>query len=92
MRRWLIALCTMALVISVLVTPAFAARMCGKNAGCGNRTARSSFVDADNDGVCDNKSADKQGSNFVDADNDSVCDNRVSGANCGRGRQGRKNR
>ncbi len=40
------------------------------------------FVDADNDGVCDNAvdcSHKEQASGFVDADNDGVCDN---AANC----------
>ena len=37
------------------------------------------YVDADNDGVCDNQGTGGCGQNYVDADNDGVCDNQ--GAN-----------
>ncbi len=34
------------------------------------------YVDADNDGVCDNRREECPGKGYVDADNDGVCDNR----------------
>ena len=58
------------LVLSVGATAAFAA---GPRAGRGN----GNFVDADNNGVCDNRGNGNR--NFVDADNDGVCDNRGNG-------------
>ncbi len=46
------------------------------------------YVDADKDGVCDNRAVSRQGGgagcDYVDADGDGVCDKRVQGA-CGRG-------
>ena len=52
--------------------------------------ARPGYVDADNDGVCDNYAAGTcaQGGHhrgYVDADNDGVCDNYASGACAGQG-------
>ena len=49
------------------------------------------YVDADNDGVCDNRPANGagcgQGAGFVDADGDGVCDNKgAGGRGCGQGR------
>lgn len=54
------------------------------------------YVDADNDGVCDNKSENCEdtgnGAGYVDADNDGVCDNKGEnrsgegkGMGCGKG-------
>lgn len=44
-------------------------------------TVGPNFVDANNDGICDNRPSGKQGvrgRNFVDANNDGICDNRGS--------------
>ena len=59
------------LTITALVLVAALSTMAAFAAGNGNR----SFVDADNDGVCDNRG----NVNFVDVDNDGVCDNRGNG-------------
>jgi hypothetical protein len=52
---------------------------------------RQNYVDADGDGVCDNRGTGncgngngQNGQNYVDADGDGVCDNRGTG-NCGNG-------
>ena len=81
MKRWIILALVLALALSVMVVPAFAAER------------RGNFVDADNDGVCDMRSemgcrmqqgcGMAQGGYFVDADNDGICDNM---ANMGGGR------
>jgi hypothetical protein len=47
-------------------------------------SASGTFVDKDNNGVCDNfesKASNRRGPNFVDKNNDGICDNR---ANVGR--------
>ena len=61
------------LTITALVLVAALSTMAAFAAGSGNR----SFVDADNDGVCDNRG--NGYGNFVDADNDGVCDIRGNG-------------
>ena len=53
---------------------------CGPGNSLSSRSA--GFVDADNDGVCDNRGS-GSGAGFVDADNDGVCDNRGSGSGAG---------
>ena len=66
MKRWIILALVLALALSVMVVPAFAAER------------RGGFVDADNNGICDNYSetgCSMQGAGFADADNDGVCDN-----------------
>lgn len=89
MKKLLTGIATMALVVSVSSTTAFAA--CG---GCG-----SNFVDNDNDGVCDYYNTSCQfvdddgngtcgncglgmhgmGTGYVDADGDGICDNFTTG-------------
>ena len=102
MRRWILTLCTLAMILSAVVTPAFAAKMhCRRGTpGEGNQTACSSFVDADDDGICDNRTTECRNS-FVDEDSDGICDNQGEaqspGVRCGRasggqGRHCRKNR
>lgn len=64
----------------VAATAAVSRPNCGT---CGN------YVDADGDGVCDNRGSGQgagqgQGANYVDADGDGVCDNR-GGAGQGQG-------
>ena len=76
------------LTITALVLVAALSTMAAFATGNGSR----GFVDADNDGICDNQGngnfvgadndgiCDNQGyGNFVDADNDGVCDNRGNG-------------
>ena len=74
------------LTITALVLVAALSTMAAFAAGNGNR----SFVDADNDGVCDNRG----NCNFVDVDNDGVCDNRGTGVRSqdGTGRQWGRNK
>ncbi len=87
MKRWILALLIVALVVACAALPAIAA---------GNRGGN--FVDADNDGVCDNREerpCGNRGDGFVDADNDGVCDNRENrghgkGHAHGKGSGGRK--
>lgn len=43
------------------------------------------YVDADNDGVCDNWQNGGYGGNYVDADNNGVCDNWQNGGGYGNG-------
>ena len=67
------------LVISLVAIMGFALAQ-----GSENKVAATGFVDADNDGVCDNAKSGScpyanQAGGFVDADNDGVCDN---AANC----------
>ena len=77
MKRWIVLALVLVLALSVLAVPAFAAER------------RGNFVDANNDGVCDNYSeagCQMQGANFVDADDDGVCDNYGQmQRGCGRG-------
>ncbi|RDB55526.1 hypothetical protein C1879_10095 [Paraeggerthella hongkongensis] len=48
--------------------------------------ARGGYVDADQDGVCDNRVDGRgMGSGYVDANGDGVCDNRVDGRGMGSG-------
>ena len=64
------------IVALVAISAGVAAAQYGQGGGAGS--AR--YVDADNDGVCDNIGDRPE---FVDADGDGVCDN-----NCGRGGNG----
>ena len=96
MKKWMIAVCALVLTVTMIATPAIAARAnaCRGNAGCANKAEEKNcsgnYVDADEDGICDNKD-----SNFVDADADGVCDNRrekqagCQGNRCGRNGEGR---
>ena len=83
MKKLVIGLSALALVLSIGTASVFAA---------GNGTARggyaAGFIDADGDGVCDNRAG--GGCGFVDADGDGVCDNRAGGY--GTGAQGRRGR
>lgn len=57
-----------------------AACIANRSAECRFSAQGANFVDADQDGVCDNrtkKGCSAQGANFVDADQDGVCDNRT---------------
>lgn len=60
------------------------------------KTQQGNFVDADNDGVCDNWQSRPEGGrkqNFVDANNDGVCDNASTRGGKGQGfKNGRKGR
>ncbi|MGN0499888.1 MAG: hypothetical protein ACI4HK_01940, partial [Ruminococcus sp.] len=71
MKRILITLISAAMVTAIAAgsTLGFSAKE-NKN---GNSVG---YVDADNDGICDNRSS---GKGFIDADNDGICDNRNSG-------------
>lgn len=78
MKKLFVGIITAALIISVVVISAFSA-----DTGRRNR-----FVDADGDGVCDNRGVScqykeengKHCGNFTDEDGDGVCDNR--GTSC----------
>ena len=71
MKRKLTFCLIIALIIAILVPiAAFAA------------SDRANFVDANNDGICDN--AGQRGANFVDEDGDGVCDMRIE-RGCGNG-------
>ncbi len=74
------------LTVTALVLVAALSTMAAFAAGNGY----GNFVDADNDGVCDNRG----NGNFVDADNDGVCDNRGTGVRPqdGTGRQWGRNK
>lgn len=45
------------------------------------------FVDANGDGICDNRGTNGQGAGYVDADGDGVCDNRAAGGGMMRGQE-----
>lgn len=115
MKKTLVGILMAAMVLSVGATSAFAAgRGCGRGHGHGrnhvnvtasgaggNYTGACNFVDADNDGICDNcntyhgncPSGSGCGQNYVDADGDGVCDNYASGGQGqGRGRGCGRNR
>ena len=64
--RGLTVALTMAVAFSTCSTAAFAAGP----AYCGN------YVDADGDGICDNRGMNGRGGRYVDADGDGICDNR----------------
>lgn len=74
MKKIRIAAIAAAIVLALGVTTAFAAG--GRN-----------FVDADGDGICDNRGA-GLGCWYVDADGDGVCDNYGPGRRAGRGCHG----
>ena len=74
MKKIRIAAITAAIVLALGVTTAFAAG--GRN-----------FVDADGDGICDNRGAGLD-CWYVDADGDGVCDNYGPGRRAGRGCHG----
>ena len=63
MKKIWIGILTAALAVVLCTTGAFAIR--------GN------YVDADGDGICDNRGT--GGGNYVDADGDGICDNRGTG-------------
>lgn len=56
----------------------------GRFGACGNRLHNASFIDENNNGICDNKEQNNpqgsagQGSNFIDENNDGVCDRQGS--------------
>lgn len=45
------------------------------------------WVDANGDGICDNRNANGQGAGYVDADGDGICDNRAAGGGMMRGQR-----
>lgn len=67
MKKLLIGIAAMTFTVSIGTTTAFAA---------GNGWGRN-FIDADNDGICDNCGLGMcaMGAGFVDADGDGICDN-----------------
>ena len=69
MKRWICGVCALVLVLTMSVTPAMAARVQRRNPVCVSR-----FVDADGDGICDNRT--QRETAFADADGDGICDNR----------------
>ena len=83
------------LTLTLGTASAFAATQVRRNAAkAGSCATTSAYVDADNDGVCDNYEAGGCGrqngagngtgnGSYVDADNDGVCDNYEAGG-CGR--------
>ncbi len=87
-----------AMVITIGATSAFAAGS-GYGRNCDGTGSGYRYVDADNDGVCDNRgmggsSENGRGRNFADADGDGVCDNNGTGRGMrqGRGTRGGCNR
>ena len=94
MRKWILAICALVLTLAMVATPAIAAKSNASkgNSDCVKQVAGQSFVDVDEDGICDNKETNcgntdvaicnKQpaqnncSGNYVDADEDGVCDNR----------------
>lgn len=95
MKR-LLALIITALVLVSAIAVSASAYGRRQNAEC--RANGTGFVDADNDGICDNKPAPAScnGADFTDEDGDGFCDNRAerqnrqcakgNGFHCGRNR------
>lgn len=76
-------------VILGVLSAAVALSMCATTAFAACPGGRRYFVDADGDGICDNRGTYPWcGGNFIDADGDGVCDNCLSGQGwgCGHGR------
>lgn len=76
MKKALILILAAVLAVSICVTSAFAAN---------NGNVGQNLVDADRDGICDNRETYQQsvgGKNFVDADNNGICDNAGEKAGC----------
>lgn len=82
---------TMMLLAALILTVAMSSEMLAQNGKGSANAPRLSWVDANNDGICDNYTGTpKQNkgvvkANFVDADGDGVCDNQ--GTNSGRGKR-----
>lgn len=86
MKKLTAGILTAALVLSVGVTSALAA----------TPSQRKHFVDADGDGICDNRNASY---GYIDANDDGICDNRGANseqektavqAGCGKAKQGKQ--
>ncbi len=80
MKKVLIISMAVILVAAMSVTGLIAV-----NANGADKAQKASYVDADNDGICDNRGENcgnnENKSGYVDADNDGICDNK--GENCG---------
>lgn len=100
MKKAVTTIAALAIAASVCATGVFAAgqnfRDANRDSICDNRTTLcadgscsswcTGFVDADGDGICDNRADGRcggRGAGFVDADGDGICDNRTAG--CGQG-------
>lgn len=90
MKKILAIIITALVLVTAIAVPAMAAR----------NARQASFVDADNDGICDNRAESCpaqnenrgcKGAGYTDADNDGICDNRSESCpaqNEGRGCKG----
>ena len=78
MKRWILCICALAMLLSMMVTPAMAADPERGNARRGQGCRR--YLNVDRDGICDNRGA-VCGGQYIDADNDGVCDNRPADGN-----------
>ena len=82
---------TMMILAALILTVALSSEMYAQNGKGSANAPRLSWVDANNDGICDNYTGTpKQNkgvvkANFVDADGDGVCDNQ--GTNSGKGKR-----
>lgn len=80
MKKRIVSILAAVMIASIGATSAFAA----------SNGAGQNFVDADHDGICDNRGTDQQsgtaqnagGGNFVDADGDGICDHAGTEARC----------
>jgi hypothetical protein len=78
------------LILAAAITMSFAIQLHAQSANTATQTAKkpnavntvsANFVDANNNGVCDNfesRQGKGRGGNFVDANNDGICDNRAN--------------
>lgn len=90
MKKLLVSVCAVVLLIamgtmSVLAAGAGQKSYCRRDKACAVEKAvehRGNYVDADDDGICDNRIAGSNGvcNRYMDADNDGICDNH--GVNC----------
>ena len=88
MKKTISILLTLLLIAGICITATAAGRNNNanrkQNATCTGATMQCSatYTDADNDGICDNRSENKTGANFVDVDNDGICDNKNIKPHC----------
>lgn len=79
MKKMMIGIASVLMLTAVIGTVGVYAAGKGRGTGvCQNASAeqRVNYIDADNDGICDNQSSGKY---YTDNDNDGVCDNQNSG-------------
>lgn len=95
MKKIVLKVCTVAVVLSLGATSAFAARPAAGRCFIGTDSGVCGFVDLDNDGICDNcgiscpcgAACAECGRGCVDADGDGVCDHYAAGQGRGCGRR-----